>query len=249
LHDGDVLDEFSPELLVKCLPSAPEVETNLHHIAHIAAKYDIDDVVACNSGMDHIAVKTCAAMPSPRVLRIGVACLVVGLAAVTTAFKWYRAIQPATVVYTKRTCTVLNTTVDVWGHNRDVCLPKVQVGIHGDAHEDFSGKTWAFKFLQRYSDSRFAKYEPDCAGWLKQFKIDAVVDCWQSISNPEIVKLDESNYSRPWFAFVDALLPTGFLGFLALGFYCFFCDEFGATRQPDDENSQPLSASETSSQV
>lgn len=168
------------------------------------------------------------------------------LAAVTTAYKWFQALHPATVVYTKRNCTVLNTTVDVWGHDRSICLPKVQVDIQGDLRKDFSGETWAFKFLQQHSDSWSTIYEPDCAGWLNQFRIDSVVDCWQAVYNPETVKLDESNYSRTWSAYIDALIPTGFLAFFAVGF---FCDACGAALQPDKGRSRLLSASETTSEA
>mmetsp|Transcript_120818 Transcript_120818/g.240701 ORF Transcript_120818/g.240701 Transcript_120818/m.240701 type:complete len:182 (+) Transcript_120818:58-603(+) len=128
-----------------------------------------------------------------------------------SGYKWQRLLSAMSEVYDQKYCTVLNTTTDEWrAEGQKVCLPKVQINIVDDDRKNHTGETFAYKFLQGNSNSRVTTYEPDCYAWLKQFKIGGQVECWQSTSDPEVVKLDKTTLADQSSAYIEPIILTVF---------------------------------------
>ena len=112
-------------------------------------------------------------------------------------YKWIEVVAPYFDTYDKKTCTVVDSTIETWSHRTTVELPKVQVDVKDDARYATARETWAYRYGSRdHSASDAVDYDPDVAGWLAPFTVGKQVDGWQKKSNPKVVKLALGQFSR-----------------------------------------------------
>lgn len=125
---------------------------------------------------------------------------------VTAFFGWQSVIAVSMEEFAQKTCIVQNSTVDSWESWSDVTddegdtyqdkmilsLPKVFVLVESDLRIN-GGILAAHKYREKNSIAPYTSYDPNPEAWAAQFKVNTKVPCWQSVENPEVVKLDSGH--------------------------------------------------------